>query len=55
MRWSITKVVVVAALLVFIGSILRPGVLEVAIVALIVLGIAAVARGRRSDVVARQG
>jgi hypothetical protein len=44
-----------AALLVLIGSILRPGVLEVAIVALVVLGIVAVTRGRRSDVVVRQG
>jgi hypothetical protein len=55
MRLSITKTVVMAALLVLIGSILRPGVLEIAIVALVVLGIVAVTRGRRSDVVARQG
>lgn len=55
MRLSITKTVVMAALLVLIGSILRPGVLEVAIVALVVLGIVAVTRGRRSDVVVRQG
>jgi len=54
MRWSTTKIIVAAALLVLIGSIFRPGALEVAIVGLIVLGIVAIARGRNSDVVARQ-
>lgn len=48
MKWSITKMIVTAALLVLIGSILRPGVLEVAIVALLVMGIVAIARGRRA-------
>jgi hypothetical protein len=54
MKWSITKIIAAAALLVLIGSILRPGVLEVAIVALLASGIVAIARGRRSDVVASQ-
>jgi hypothetical protein len=54
MNWPIIKMIVTAALLVLIGSILRPGVLEVGIVALLALGIVAIARGRRSDVVARQ-
>lgn len=54
MRWSTTKIIVTAALLVLIGSIFRPGALEVAIVGLIALGIVAIARGRNSDVVARQ-
>ncbi|MFN7845427.1 MAG: hypothetical protein ACK5YR_15845 [Pirellula sp.] len=48
MTWSITKIIAAAALLVLVGSILRPGAIEVAIVALFVLGVIAIARGRRA-------
>ena len=54
MNWPVIKIIAAATLLVLIGSILRPGVLEVGIVALLTLGIVAIARGRRSDGVARQ-
>lgn len=54
MNWPVIKIIAASALLVLIGSFLRPGVLEVGIVVLLTLGVVAIARGRRSDGVARQ-